>query len=80
MVSRAMVDGQYEVGLLWRNEDPALPNNRAVAKKQLDLLGKRFKQRPEFARKYCKAMSDNNAKGYARVPSNKEAAQTSPKT
>ena len=26
-------DGQYEIGLLWIDEDPALPNKRVVAKK-----------------------------------------------
>lgn len=62
-----LVDGQYEIGLLWIYEDTALSNNTIVAQKRLDLLGKCFKQKPEFARTYCKAKSDDIAKGYAKV-------------
>ena len=62
-----LVDGQYEIGLLWIDKDPELSNNRDVVNKRLDLLGKYFKQKPEFARKYCKAKSDDIAKVYAKL-------------
>ena len=42
-------DGRYEVGLLWRNDNPELPNNRVQAEKRQQQLKRRFQRSPEFA-------------------------------
>ena len=41
-----------EVGLLWRDDDFHLPNNRLLAEKRLKQLKKRFDRDPEFGEKY----------------------------
>ena len=66
--------GRYEVGLLWRNEDPILPNNRPQAEMRLQQLKKRFLCDPTFASQYEAVMNDYIEKGYAVKLSEKEAA------
>ena len=70
-------DGRYEVGLLWRNRNVALPNNRPQAERRLQQLKKRFLRDQAFADRYRAVMSDYIDKGYAVKLSNKEAASTS---
>ena len=43
------VDGRYEVGLIWKDSSTALPNNRVVAEKRLELLDKRLEKDPTAA-------------------------------
>ncbi|XP_064638305.1 uncharacterized protein LOC135494321 [Lineus longissimus] len=75
-----IVDGHYQTGLLWRKEDPVLPNNRAAAEKRLKSLQRKFRQKPEFADKYRQAMDDNISKGYAVMLTEEEAATSKQKT
>ena len=72
--------GRYEVGLLWRSEDPILPNNRSQAEMRLQQLKKRFLRDPTFASQYEAVMNDYIEKGYAVKLSEKEAASTSDHT
>ena len=72
-----MTGGRYEVGLLWRSEDPILPNNRSQAEMRLQQLKKRFLHGPTFASQYEAVMNDYIEKGYAVKLSEKEAASTS---
>ena len=37
------VDGRYEVGLIWKDAAKSLPDNRALARKRLELLGHAMK-------------------------------------
>ena len=37
----------YVSGLLWREEDPSLPNNYDMAVRRLESLEKKFKNHPE---------------------------------
>ena len=73
-------DGRYEVGLLWRNDNPELPNNRMQAEKRLQQLKRRFQRNPEFAAQYKTVMNDYIVKGYAVKLSEEEAARTSSHT
>ena len=73
-------DGRYEVGLLWRNDNPELPNNRVQAEKRLQQLKRRFQRSPEFAAQYKTVMDDYIDKGYAVKLSEEEAARTSSHT
>ncbi len=38
-----LVDGRYEIGMLWKDETTVLPNNRSVAQKHLSGLARHFK-------------------------------------
>ena len=71
---------RYKVGLLWRNNDTCLPNNRSLAEKRLKQLKKRFERDPKFAEQYRAVMNDYVAKGYAVKLSEVEAASTSEST
>ncbi|XP_064625912.1 uncharacterized protein LOC135486746 [Lineus longissimus] len=76
----AFVDGNYQIGLLWREENPCLPNNKASAEKRLRALQKRFAKDSEYAAMYRKAIDDYITKGYAVQLSDEEAAVTTSKT
>ena len=70
-------NGRYEVGLLWRNSDPQLPNNRSLAERRLQQLKRRFDRSPEFAKQYEAVMNDYIEKGYAVKLSAEEATHMS---
>ena len=69
-------NGRYEVGLLWRNKEPALPNNRVQAEKRLRQLKRRFQRDPAFAEQYRAVVTDYINKGYAVKLSEEEAPCT----
>ncbi len=75
-----LVDGRYEIGMLWKDETTVLPNNRSVAQKRLSGLARRFKRNPDFAVKYKAAIDDYITKGYARRMTNAEASRVTTKT
>ena len=52
------VDGHISVGLLWRDGNQRLPNNRSVAEKRLGSLKRRFLNDPELFMKYSKKMEE----------------------
>ena len=60
------VDGHYEIGILWKDKDIHLPNNRAVAELQLRHLRRRLEQDAELKQRYTAAIKDNIVKGYAK--------------
>ena len=45
-------DGYYQMGLLWRDGNPVIPYNRALAEARLQYLKKRFRRDPELEVKY----------------------------
>ena len=67
----------YESGLLWREEDPSLPNNYDMAVRRLESLEKRFKNDPEIKETYAKSIEDDIEKGYVKKLSEEEVCTDS---
>ena len=62
------IDGEdaFVSGLLWREEDPHLPNNFNMAKQRLKSLEKKFENNPEIRERYAKSIQDDVQKGYVK--------------
>ena len=75
-----LVDGHYEVGMLWKHENPWLPNNRMTAVVRLRSLRRRLCADEQLCCKYRNFMDDLLTKGYARKLTEDEAAARSPRT
>ena len=72
MISK--MDGHYQIGLLWKEENPRLPCNRVVAEARLNHLKKRLLQDPDFNKRYRAVIEEYVAKRYARKLTTKEAS------
>ena len=75
-----MSEGHYETGLLWRDENVELPNNRSEAVRRLSSLRRRFSRDAELEERYRTVMEEYVAKGYAPKLTPEEAAVTGPRT
>ena len=75
-----LVDGHYEVGMLWRRDNTSLPNNRVVAAKRLDSLKNKLSRDPELHAKYKGVIEGYIENGYARKLTDEEIASSSPIT
>ena len=62
----------YVSGLLWREEEPSLPNNYEMAKRRLQSLEKKFESCPEIRERYAKSIQDDIEKGYVKKLSEEE--------
>ena len=71
------VDSYYQIGLLWKQEDPSLPFNRIVAEARLRHLKRRFYRDPDLEAKYRAVIEEYVNKGYARKLTPEEAATKS---
>ena len=47
-----LVDGRYQVPMLWKTTEAVLPNNFPVAQRRFDLLSRRFARDEEYAQLY----------------------------
>ena len=72
------VDGRYQVGLIWKDLNTNLPENRAVAGRRLHLLEKRLESDPELNAKYRQTIDDDLQKGYINKLSEQELSQANP--
>ena len=68
------VDGRYEVGLIWKDSSTALPNNRVVAEKRLELLEKRLEKDPQLQIKYAETIENDLQKGCVKKLEDQELA------
>ena len=77
--SVCLVNGHYSVGMLWKNEDPWLPDNRRIIMVEVRLQRK-LKRDENFHRKYRDFIDNLVSKGYARKLTAEEAERQSRKT
>ena len=75
-----LVDGHYEVGMLWKHENPWFPNNRMTAVARLRALKRRLCTDEQLCCKYRSFMDDLLTKGYTGKLTEDEAAARSPRT
>ncbi|XP_068684275.1 uncharacterized protein [Montipora foliosa] len=75
-----LTDGHYETGLLWRNDDVELPNNRKEAEKRLQSLKRKFRKDPSLEMKYRATMNDYIAESHAWKLTTEEASLTGSRT
>ena len=73
------VDGRYQAGLIWKDSNANLPDNRAVAERRLHLLEKRLESDPELKAKYSQTIDDDLQKGYIKKLSEKELSEPTPR-
>ena len=71
--------GHYETGLLWKDEEVMLPNNRPLAEKRLTNLERSWDKDSERAKAYYDRVDTYIAKVYARKLSPTEIAAKEPK-
>ena len=71
--------GHYETGLLWKDEEVMLPNNRPLAEKRLTNLERSLDKDSERAKAYYDTVDTYIAEGYARKLSPTEIAAKEPK-
>jgi len=70
------VNGRYSVGMLWKSEDPWLPDNRQMAEVRLQSLNRKLERDENFHREY----RDFVSKGYARKLTAEESERRSRRT
>ena len=73
-----VVDGHYEISILWKSATPWLPNNRQMAEARLQSLKSKLLRDKTFHRKYKEFMQNLIERGYARKLT--EGARRSGKT
>ncbi|XP_055923993.1 uncharacterized protein LOC129954238 [Eupeodes corollae] len=82
--AQAILDGstinkgkRYAVGLLWKDENTILPNNRSLAERRLICLEKQLKRNPLLEDKLNKQIAYYVEKGYSRKITKNELLDTS---
>ena len=74
-----LVDGRYELGMLWKKDECWFPNNLVMARQRLESLRRRLTKsgNEEMAIKYREVMDSYISSGFARKLSEKELAKES---
>ncbi|XP_062703000.1 uncharacterized protein LOC134285705 [Aedes albopictus] len=70
---------RYETGLLWRHDNPRLPDSLPMALQRLQCLKKRMDKNPELAEALNQKISDFVVKGYARKLNEEELSRKHPR-
>ena len=73
-------NNHYCMDLLWKNDQPSLPFNRAMAKIRLHHLKQRLERDKDLHEKYSSAISSYVTKGHARKLTKEEAERRTNKT
>ena len=67
--SAHLVNGHYQIAILWKQGQPCMPNNRRLAEQRLGHLKRRLILDPALKQRYANFIDDLLDKGYAcRVP------------
>ena len=61
-----VVNGHYEVGMLWKSKNVWLPDNKIFAKARLRLLKRKLQQNEELHNQYRSIFNNHLDKGYIR--------------
>ena len=70
-------DGErFEVGLLWKRNDPILPNNYSSALSHLKSLEYRLEKKPELKTLYQDSIKEDVEKGFVRILNQEELEAT----
>ena len=70
-------DGErYEVGILWKRNDPFLPNNYSSALSQMKSLEYRLEKKPELKKLYQDSIKLDVEKGFVRILKQEELEAT----
>ena len=72
------VGSRYETGLLWKDDNPTLPDSYGMAVKRLRHLERKLDRSPLFAEQYTRKILEYVDKGYARKLSPEECAVDCP--
>ncbi|XP_062704212.1 uncharacterized protein LOC134286593 [Aedes albopictus] len=70
---------RYETGLLWKIENPVLPDSLPMAKSRLKSLEKRLERDPELSSNVQRQIEGYIAKGYAHKATTEELQKTDPR-
>ena len=62
---REFIKGKYQVGLLWKKDNPILPYKRNLALKRLENLEKKFSKNQLLVKRYSETINSYISKGYA---------------
>ena len=73
-----IVNGKYEVPMLWKQINSRLPNNHEMVLRRS--LHKRFLRNPSLFEKYKETINTYIKEGYARKMTKEETINTSDKT
>ena len=65
---------RYEVGLLWKEDLPTLPNNKSMASRRFAALESRFAREPAVGERYAAVMNEYIALGHAKELTDSEEA------
>ena len=75
-----LVNGHYQVPMLWKNVNSQLPNNKEMALKRFGHLRRRLRKDPTLYQKYKETFDRYLQKGYARRMTESEASCTTSRT
>jgi len=60
------VEGGWETGLLWKKDNPPMPDSRKTAERRLKTIEGKLKADPVFAQTYLEKIQEYRDKGFAR--------------
>ncbi|XP_047989853.1 uncharacterized protein LOC125229116 [Leguminivora glycinivorella] len=74
--SRRLPDGRFETGLLWRQEDINIPDNRADALKRLHTLEKKLDRDADLKKQYTERVDNLLVSAYAELAPTPSSGKT----